>query len=436
MLPLALLAACQFSRPRDIDPVDAREIDAVDAPPPCTPSTVVCDDAAGVYTECDATGTVVRQLTCPLGCATDTEQCLDIDPHNGLAMYLDMVEDPPDVVLRGEATIDPVTGLVFDDGVELEMPTFLVPVTQPGEPALRVFVVKSMTVDTRVDIAASPQRRYPIAVLSLGDVTVRGMISIAAAGSLAGPGGWPGVDIQHSQGAACIGRPVFDSAPSPGAGGGGGSVPGGTGGDVNQRAGGIPGIAHPGMEPLAGGCAGGGNWAFDERYGGGGGGAIQITSRTTIRIEQGGGIDASGGGGEPSGLHLGGTGGGAGGTIVLEAPQVVLNGSNVVLSTKGGGGSGASSASQLAQPGQDGGTGPAEAQGGTSPSSSPGGHGALFGGPGDGAPALGGSDGGGGGGGAAGNILLVTRAGTVQPANGAAIRGARADIVIRARTIP
>jgi hypothetical protein len=86
------LAACQFDAPVDQQPIDARLFDAA---PACVADTIVCDDAQGVYTECDATGTVVRQMTCPLGCAPDVEKCLDIDPYNGLAMYLDMVEDPP-----------------------------------------------------------------------------------------------------------------------------------------------------------------------------------------------------------------------------------------------------------------------------------------------------------------------------------------------------
>jgi hypothetical protein len=178
-LSAALLAsACQYDRPPDVMAIDAREVDAVDAPPPCTPSTIVCDDAASVYTECDAGGSVVRQLTCPLGCATDTEQCLDIDPHNGLAMYLDMVASPPDVVLVGPATLDPMTGLIFDGGRSIDVPTFV------SADGIRVFVVNSLTVQGAVAVAPSANLSHPIAVVSRGDIVIRGVVDVSASRDL------------------------------------------------------------------------------------------------------------------------------------------------------------------------------------------------------------------------------------------------------------
>lgn len=430
-LSAALLAsACQYDRPPDVMAIDAREIDAVDAPPPCTPSTIVCDDAAGVYTECDAGGSVVRQLICPLGCASDAEQCLDIDPHNNLAMYLDMVASPPDVILEGPATLDPMTGVIFDGGRSVDVPTFV------STDGIRVFVVNSLTVQGALTVTPNANLSHPIAIVSRADIVIRGVVDVSASHDLAGPGGWPGTDPQHAQGASCIGRPIFGGPPSPGGGGGGAAFAGAAGGAINMVAGGVPGVAQPTMDPLNGGCAGGAILAVGEAYGGGGGGGLQLASRTEIRLEGNGAIDASGGGGAPGGLNLGGTGGGSGGDLVLEAPQVVLTGSAVVVSTKGGGGGGASSASSMGGYGGDGGLAAAPAAGGTSPIGNLGGSGGTESAPGGGADALGGSQSGGGGGGAAGTVLTGTAAGTLMPANGAAIRGHRQDETLRTRRIP
>jgi len=108
-LSLTLLAAsCTFARPPDVGETDAPPvvpIDAVDAPPPCVADTITCTD--DVYTACSPTGTVALRLDCPLGCAPDDPPaCLDIDPHNGLAMYLDIVSNPPDIVLAGPAILE------------------------------------------------------------------------------------------------------------------------------------------------------------------------------------------------------------------------------------------------------------------------------------------------------------------------------------------
>ncbi|MBP8810611.1 MAG: hypothetical protein KBG48_16750 [Kofleriaceae bacterium] len=428
------LAACQFDAPVDQQPIDARLFDAA---PACVADTIVCDDAQGVYTECDATGAIVRQMTCPLGCAPDVEKCLDIDPHNGLAMYLDMVEDPPDVVLSGPATFDTVRGLLIDGGLDVAVPSFLTP-RGPGvnEPPIRVYVVNSLTVNGPLTSPPNDLRQYPIAIVSRGDILIRGPIDVSAQRDLAGPGGWPGTDIQHSQVTECIGRPIFGGLPNPGAGGGGGAVPGGAGGHVNMLAGGAPGTVLIGTTPLAGGCAGGGTFAIGKFFGGGGGGGLHLASRTLVWFEGNGAIDASGGGGVPAGLNRGGTGGGAGGNILIEAPQVVLTGTAVVLSTKGGGGGGASSTSVLGGPGEDGGTSAAPARGGTSPQGTIGGFGGMTAPPAAGADAAGGSDNGGGGGGAAGSIWLHNRSGLTLPQDGAAIRGVRTDGVLRLRRVP
>lgn len=429
------LAACQFDSPADKLAVDAR---LIDAPPACQADTIVCDDALGVYVECDPTGAIVRQMTCPLGCAPDEEKCLDIDPHNGLAVYLDMAESAPDVVLSGPATFDTVRGLLFDGAVDIAVPSFLTP---PGpasaaQPSVRVYVFNSLVVNGPLGSSPTDVRQYPIALVTRGDLLIRGPIDVSAQLDLAGPGGWPGTDIQYSQASTCIGRPVFGGAPMPGAGGGGGVLPGGIGGAVNMRDGGTPGTAQVGTEPLKGGCAGGGTFATGEYYGGGGGGGLHLVSRTMVRFEGNGSIDASGGGGVPAGLNGGGTGGGAGGNIFIEAPQIVLTGPGVVLSTKGGGGGGASSTTVLGGVGEDGGTGATPARGGTSPQGSIGGTGGTAAPPSGGTDSTGGAANGGGGGGAAGAISLHNRAGVILLQDGATVVGARTDGALRLRRLP
>ena len=118
--------------------VDAPVVDAappIDAAPTCAADTITC--TAGTYVECGPDGFATRTLTCPLGCATDVAKCLDIDPRNGLATYLDMVASPPDIVLRGAATIDSTTGLLFDAGTNIPIPMFDTPFDT------RVYVVNS-----------------------------------------------------------------------------------------------------------------------------------------------------------------------------------------------------------------------------------------------------------------------------------------------------
>jgi hypothetical protein len=426
------LAACQFDAPVDQQPIDARLFDAA---PACVADTIVCDDAQGVYTECDATGTVVRQMTCPLGCAPDVEKCLDIDPYNGLAMYLDMVEDPPDVVVSGTGTIDDGTGLLFDDGRDLAVPAF-----QDGTSGAWVLVVNSLQVTGQLVLPATAQPRRALAIVARGDISIRGPIRIDADGPLAGAGGQPPGEF----GTDCSGANVHHSSPdtSPGASGGGAATAGGAGGETTSASptgGGLPLEA----DSLFGGCAGGtvffAGGSSVRASGGAGGGAIQLASRTSIVLSDAGSIDASGGGARAGGVLSAGAGGGGGGRVFLEAPQVVLNGPGVVLSTKGGGGSGASgpTTGALGQPGEDGGTAPVRAQGGMSPVQSNGGAGGNeTADPGGGGYAGGTTTSGGGGGGAPGNVFIFTQSGVVAPANGAAIRSRLVAGRLTTRIVP
>lgn len=423
-LGLLGLGACQFDRPADVGEVDAR---VVDAAPTCTPDTITCADR--VYTECGADGFPLRQLACPIDCAPDEPRCLDLDPHNGLAMYLDMVAEPPDVTLRGPATIDARTGAILDGGLGVVVPMF--------EGSLRIFVVRTLTVEGDLVVSALSTSTLPIAFVAQGDIVIRGRIDVSANGLLAGPGGHHSgnqSDTIACQGGESSGMPP---QPSGGAGGGGGATTGGPGGLSSLGAGAPGGAADPQLEPLGGGCQGGYVYVNNDNvaWGGGGGGGLQLASRTQIRFVDRGSVDASGGGASAGTYILGGAGGGAGGSLLLEAPQVILDGPEVVVSTKGGGGSSAAGTSG-GLPGADGGTEAAPALGGRPATLAWGGNGGGVNPPTGGADAAGGGASGGGGGGAAGTVGIYTRNGAVAPQNGAAIRGGLTTGVLRTRRVP
>jgi hypothetical protein len=123
------------------------------------------------------------------------------------------------------------------------------------------------------------------------------------------------------------------------------------------------------LQPLVGGCSGGGfdNSDSDEHFpeGAYGGGAMQITSRKSINVS--GSIrangDAGNGGGQPVACGYSFFGGGGGGGILLEAPDLTLRAGST-LSATGGDGRGCDPATTTcALPGH-GGTGTAAASSG------------------------------------------------------------------------
>ncbi|HUQ04089.1 MAG TPA: hypothetical protein VM261_16435 [Kofleriaceae bacterium] len=436
-----LFGACKFP---ELDPVevdartgtdgdvggDAMTDAEVDAPVACAPSTIDCDDATDVYTECSAQGVATFQMMCPLGCSTTAEKCVDIDPSNGLAMYLDMAATAPDLVLTGTSTINPDTGAILVGGTGVVVPTF----TTAND--VRVFVVKSLSLQGTTSVLLDYET-YAIAFVSHGDVSISGLFDISAQGSQGGAGAAWGFDQGSMRG--CTGG--YPAQLGPGAGGGGGAELGGRGGSTSSASGSSGGAVASYAEPLLGGCEGGGvigTQQSSQSVGGGGGGALQITSRTRIELSGSGVIDASGGGASHTpagGERLPGAGGGGGGNIVLEAPQVILDGANVVISTKGGGGAGASTSTTAS--GTDGGFDAARAPGGNSSISSHGGAGANgTQGPGAGLDAGCSGCQGGGGGGAAGLTVFRNIVGAIAPQNGAAVRSKQMTTTIRTRLVP
>lgn len=422
------LGSCSFDYPADVGDDDAGVGDATapDAPPlDCEPDTIVCDDASDRYVDCGSDGSAELVIDCPLGCSDSVEKCVDVDPSNGLATYLDMAASGPDVAFAGSSTIDGAT--VLNGATSIEVPNFVVG-------GVRVFVFRSLSVAGTLRITGDE----PVAFVVDGDVTLTGTVDLSANGWMPGAGGIAGYDGVSD---SCNGGSYSGGSPSPGAGGGGHYQTGGIGGSTTVTGGSSGGAGHGASElqPLRSGCAGGTTEETERVYGGGGGGGFQITSRTSVSVTGNAVIDASGGGATlaTSGtIACGGGGGGSGGSILLEAPQVVLDGAGVVVSTKGGGGS-AVKTSGTTWPGQDGGTGAGAASGGTNgslPAGGAGGTETLA--PAEGGDAAVSGQDGGGAGGSVGRARFNTTAGTINPQQGAAIRSRFTTGTLRTRLVP
>jgi hypothetical protein len=294
----------------------------------CNPGETACTN--GKVATCDGAGSVTSTTDCPLGCFESEPRCRQIQPSNGLASFADMVANPPDLDLN-DATLDTSTGLLADNGVDVPVPNFLAPATQNG-PAIRVLVVDKLNIQ-RLAVDGGGQA---LAIVATGDVSVTGLVQIApGSGRFEAPG--------CSGGNGVYAYDCVDVVS--GAGGGANATNGGKGGDVTApgRVGGAGGIAAgtAQLTPLRGGCSGGGvnGPAGGEGSYGMGGGALQITSGTKISV--GGIISAKGqDGGADYYYQRNGfweSGGGAGGSVLLEAPIVMLDGSAQLLASGGTG---------------------------------------------------------------------------------------------------
>lgn len=410
----------------DADPLAP---DASSCEPGCT--------ASGDYRSCPGGSEQIEDCgDGPLACTeTPTPHCPTIVPSNepDWEMHLAMVPTSADLVVEAGAfatdhwEIFTDNGEIYDaiNGAEIRAAGTGVDAETgigffPREDGVGVFVVDSLTIEDGAKLWVYGARA--LLILSRGDVVLNGQIDVTAGvcpdggavdARCPGPGGSYGSNGETTTGFGCGGggNGEDDGGNETGGGGGGfGTVgaqgangpnvddPGGTGGVVTT-------CPTPDLVPLQGGSGGGwGGGATGD--GGGGGGAVQITSFTSILVQQATigtpvGIWAGGAGGKASGASgAGGGGGGSGGGILLEAPTVTI-GLGVWLAANGGGG-GSGHTTNTTGDGQLGGFGATPAAGGTSGRGGGAGAAGII----AATPGTGGGDGTGGGGGGAGIIRL------------------------------
>lgn len=300
---------------------------------------IACDDP-GEALECAADTLILcsndrqeQQIACPLGCAEKEVRCLDVQPSNDLAAYLDLAAEAQPLEFTGDALLDTDSGNLIDaEDNQILVQTFLLDAPYRGVP-VRVIVARS------VDIGSLRALGVPaLAIVADGDIRVRGRLSVASdrragtQGDGAGRRTYPEECAGERGETGQIGSIVQQG----GNGGGGHGTSGAAGGAVQGiAAGGAAGeaVGIPGIVPLAGGCSG---------HGGDGGGAVQLVSRTSIEVLDGAIVSANGSGGRqpgpgPGKKHPPGGGGGAGGAILIEAPSISVRGG---LFANGGGGAG------------------------------------------------------------------------------------------------
>ena len=198
-----------------------------------------------------------------------------------------------------------------------------------------VYYVNSFKIDATAVLKATSDS--PIAIVSLGTIDIEGQLLVNATADKAVAGG----SVSDMSGSSNVGggQPAqWNNAQAQvtvqGASGGGYCGAGGAGGfsaTFTALPGGIV-WGTPQIVPLVG--DGGGSL---QSPGGGGGGAIQLVAKTSITVGASALVNAGGGGGGAgsSGSATAGAGGGSGGSILFEAPTVMVAG---VLAANGGGG--------------------------------------------------------------------------------------------------
>lgn len=346
--------------------------------------------------EADELVTCGARQACTLGCDAQSTRCKTIAP-SGAAGTVDVSTATADTTLS-EANVywfDTQTGSIGfrdDTGTPAGVPLRaggpgivsgigFQSVQQEGGPKLGVFFFRSLAVATGATVKVyGPD---PIALVSLGDLTVAGTVSVSADCAKNTPG--PGAPVDGPS-KGLTNRVAFNNNPGfkgicGGAGGGGNGTAGGKGGDATgsngsaetpqqaQALGGEGGAARARTlidQPLfvGGGAGGGGSrWPVptpnEPVYpGGAGGGALQLAAGGTLLVS--GLVDAAGCGGRRgwSGANLpvgsadcwGAGGGGAGGTIALEAGAVRIAPTGRVLANGGGAGGGCTWSNSNAMP--------------------------------------------------------------------------------------
>jgi hypothetical protein len=268
------------------------------------------------------------RIECPMGCSSEELRCLDIRASNDLSAYLDQAGTAEPLELTGVAELNTDSGNLLDeDGNQIQVRTLLLEAPVGGVP-IRLIIAGRVDLESLRAIGDAA-----LAIVAEGDVIVRGRLSVASDFNYGGAG-------RRAGNFACAGNPgsAGDVDQQGGNGGGGHRTAGGRGGSIGEIGtggdGGEP-TPNPDLIPLVGGCDG-----YGDR--GRGGGAVQIASGTRIDLPPGSLVNANGSGGDhgtsgPGKEFPPGDGGGAGGGILLEAPQVSVEGG---LFANGGGGAG------------------------------------------------------------------------------------------------
>ena len=302
----------------------------------CARSTQTCTDSR--FTECSADGdfvaltipnggtngeSVVRvmdEYQCPMGCAAAEPRCADIEVRNAVSQAFDSPQvsptgmdvvipkpgSPAGTVLLATASFDAAMGeirITDTDGATIIIPAALADQPSPA-PDLVVLKVRTFTVR-----AGSTLR-------------IDGRLDLSADRDASTPGSGAG----SSQGSVCSAGAVGDLLNPPIDAAGGGHA--GQGGASSRGAAG--GRDYLFGDGVRGGCGGGNS--------GNGGGAVQLASRTRLALGPTGVIDVNGGRGSGAGGLA--TGGGSGGGVLLQAPDLSLAPGSIVAGRGGSGGAG------------------------------------------------------------------------------------------------
>ena len=293
-----------------------------DAAQICEPGASTCSD--DIESQCDDTGQNEEHRVCDFGCDDAGLRCVELQVSNGLGEFLANADEGPELELDEESLVS-TNGFIIVDGDTIDVPSELLSAPENGV-EVRVFSVKSLDVTGTVSIEGDAA----LAFVAEDEIRIDGLLSVAGREDESGPG-----VANDRTGGPGSRRHVDCGTLNTGGGGGAFGADGGDGGDIEgdegSANGGFGGRSggNDDLVPLRGGSRGGG---ADGR----GGGAVQLVSRTSISIRDGGVIDAGGAGGDYRGTVPGG--GGSGGGILLESPEVALSGAGSALVANGGGG--------------------------------------------------------------------------------------------------
>jgi hypothetical protein len=377
-----------------VDDTDAGDRTIAEPVPTCDPAGA--DDHCEVNTlkRCNGEGTGFVEVDCHPGiCIEDLyAHCIGMEVSNlddpsllcAGTRSLGPLDIPPDKVWIG---FDPSSGQItaFDEDLDFLTSTIIRESglgdiggivysrqEQPGgAPGLGIFSLASFEIPPGVGVLAMGSRAGVI--LACGPIIVEGILGSPAVptallsgfpipGAAGGTGGQPS-DTPDGGGESGGTAGSENSGWSGGGGGGAHGGDGGTGGSLGSATGGSGGTAYGAADliPLTAGSGGGsGADAWSETCsseGGSGGGALLVASTVSVHVLPGGSIDVSGSAGHGgmaclSGGGAGGGGGGSGGGLLVEAPEVRIQG--YLLASGGGGGAGSPGAGVPGQDGQDG----------------------------------------------------------------------------------